>query len=255
MISASCSAPIGAHTRSEMRSAIRAPRGPLAHPAEHVGLRGPVEEPAPVRRLLTQRLQERVEPPLRDPPVELTDLGVRVGVLLEERHPAAHVEQVLHRRAGVPARGELRHVLGHLARGVQQPAVDQDPGHAADHRLGDREHRVGLLRPAGRRRSPRRRGDRPAARRTRRSRCRPGRRRPWPGCRRPGSPRPASTSWSRGCSGSGRTGPSPRGTGWVGSSSRTFQNDHRLTGGSCQFSADAEGSRRRGSPDVSMRES
>ena len=57
---------LGAHRRpDEVRDQVRHPcaAGPLADPAEHVGLGGAVEEPAPVRRLRTQRLEERVEPP------------------------------------------------------------------------------------------------------------------------------------------------------------------------------------------------
>ena len=109
MISASCSAPIGAQTSVADQVAIRAPGGALADPAQHVGLRRAVEEAAAVRAVGPQRAagtrtaRGRSPSGPADPRVQLADLGVRVGVVLAEAHPAAHVEQVPHGGAGVPA--------------------------------------------------------------------------------------------------------------------------------------------------------
>ena len=58
MISASCSAPIGAHTRSEIRSAIRGPAARSQTQPEDVGLGRAVEEPPPCSAPSTQRAQE-----------------------------------------------------------------------------------------------------------------------------------------------------------------------------------------------------
>jgi hypothetical protein len=112
-----------------------------------------------VRSLRAQSLEERIEPPLLlaggirladDPPVELTHLGVGVGVVLAEPHTATHVEQVLCGRAGIPALSQLRDVVHDVPGRVEQPAVGQDPGDARDDGLGDRQDRVRPVRSTGR---------------------------------------------------------------------------------------------------------
>ena len=154
--------PLGAHRRPHQRRdqvGHSFASSPLADPAEHVGLGGAVEEPAAVRSLRAQRLEERIEPSglvvgatrlADDPPVELAHLGVGVGVLLAEPHTTAHVEQVLGGRAGIPALGQLRDIVHDVLGRVEQPAVGQDPGDARDDRLGDRQDRVRLVRSTGR---------------------------------------------------------------------------------------------------------
>ena len=122
---------------------------PLAHPAQHVGLRGAVQEPLTVRRLGLQRSQEPVESAglalawlPADPLVEPLDVGVRVGVLLNKPDSAAHVEDVPHQGACVAADGQFGHVAGDLAVGVELTAVDEHSGYAAQHGLRDRHQRV-----------------------------------------------------------------------------------------------------------------
>ena len=126
MISASCSAPIGAQTRSLIRSAIRAPAARSHTQPSDVGLRRSGRgNGSPCAASARSVGEERVEParplagsrrPGRDPPVEPADLGVGVRVVLAEAHPAAHVEQVPDGRAGVAARGELGDVVHDVAR-------------------------------------------------------------------------------------------------------------------------------------------
>ena len=136
---------------------------PLAHPAQHVRLRRAVQEPLAVRRLGRQRGQEPVEPaglalalarlcpfPAADPLVQPPDVRVRVGVLLKEPDPAAHVVDVPDQSAGVAAGGQFRHVGGDLAVGVELAAIDEHGGHAAHHGLRHRHQRVRLVRGAQR---------------------------------------------------------------------------------------------------------
>src|SRR6266566_3640463 len=110
----------------------------LAHPAQHVGLGRTVQEPLAVRRLGLQRGQEPVEPaglalaglPF-DPLVEPPDVRVRVGVLLAEPDPAAHVVDVPDQGADVAAAGQFGHVTRDLGVRVEQASVDEHGGHAA----------------------------------------------------------------------------------------------------------------------------
>ncbi len=131
----------------------------LAHPSEHVGLRGAVQEAIAVRRLRPQRGQEPVQPsglsprlapaflrPPADPLVQAPDVGPRVVVLLVEGNPAAHVQHMPHRGAGVPTSGQFRHVTGDLAIGVELAPVDEHGRHAAQHGLRHRHQRVGPVR-------------------------------------------------------------------------------------------------------------
>ena len=110
---------LGAHRRPDQRrragrpSARRRPaRRPSRARRSRRSGRGTARRAAP----RPQRLQERVEPARllagratpADPAVEPPDVGLRVGVVLEEAHAAAHVEQVAHGRAGVPAARRAR---------------------------------------------------------------------------------------------------------------------------------------------------
>ena len=129
----------------------------LAHPAQHVGLGRTVQEPLAVRRLGLQRGQEPVEPaglalaglPF-DPLVQAADVRVRVGVLLQEPDPAAHVVDVPDQGAGVAAASQFGNVTRDLGVGVEQAAVDEHGGHAADDGLGHRHQRVRPVRRAQR---------------------------------------------------------------------------------------------------------
>jgi len=148
---------LGAHRRPHQRG-DQLGHGPagraLAHPAQHVGLGRAVQEPAPVRRLGRQRRQEPVQPTRfvgvravpADPLIQPPDVGPRVGILLQEPDPAAHVQHVPHGGAGVAAGRQFGNVAGHQAVGVELTAVDERGGHAADHGLGHRHQRV---RPVG----------------------------------------------------------------------------------------------------------
>ena len=150
----------GAHRRPDQlgHQLSHGPAGrALADPAQHVRLRGAVQEPRAVRRLGLQRGQEPVKPaglPLAglppDPLVEPPDVGVRAGVLLDEPDPAAHVEDVPDQGAGVAAAGQFGHVAGDLAVRVQLAAVDEHGGHAAHHGLRHRHQRVRPVRGAQR---------------------------------------------------------------------------------------------------------
>jgi hypothetical protein len=126
---------------------------PLAHPAQHVGFRRAVQETASVRRLGPQRGQEPVQParlsgrpvlagPPVDPLIHPPDVGLRVGVLLQEGDPAAHVQHVPHRGAGVAAAGQLGDVVRHQVLGIELAPVDEHRGHAAQHRLRHRHQRM-----------------------------------------------------------------------------------------------------------------
>ena len=155
---------LGAHRRPDQLGDQRGhgpARRPLAHPAQHVGLRRPVQEPLAVRRLGLQRGQEPVEPAgvalaglcrflPANPVVQTADVRVRVGVLLAEPDPAAHVVDVPDQGARVAAAGQLGHVTGDLGVGVELAAVDEHGGHAADHGLGHRHQRVRPVRGAQR---------------------------------------------------------------------------------------------------------
>jgi hypothetical protein len=145
---------LGAHRRPDQRGdqlGHGLPGGALAHPAQHVGFGGPVQEPGAVRRLGGQRGQEPVQATgllpvaLRlpaDPLIQPPDVGLRVGVLLTEPDPAAHVQHVPHGGAGVAAGGEFGDVVGDRAVGVEQAVVDEHGGHAPHDRLGHRHQRV-----------------------------------------------------------------------------------------------------------------
>jgi hypothetical protein len=145
---------LGAHRRPDQgrdQLGHGLPGGAFAHPAQHVGFGGPVQEAGPVRRLGGQRGQEPVQAagilpvPLglpADPLIQPPDVGLRVGVLLEEPDPAAHVQHVPHGGAGVAAGGEFGDVVGDRAVGVEQTAVDEHGGHAPHDRLGHRHQRV-----------------------------------------------------------------------------------------------------------------
>jgi hypothetical protein len=107
-----------------------------------------------VRRLGRQRRQEPVQPTRlvgvravpADPLIQPPDVGLRVGVLLQEPDAAAHVQHVPHGGAGVAAGRQFGNVAGHQAVGVELTAVDERGGHAAHHGLGHRHQRV---RPVG----------------------------------------------------------------------------------------------------------
>jgi hypothetical protein len=149
---------LGAHRRPHQRGdqlGHRPAGRAFADPAQHVGLGRAVQEPAPVRRLGRQRGQEPVQPARlaivgavpADPLIQPPDVGGRVGVLLEEGGPAAHVQHVPDGGAGVAAGRQLGNIAGHQVVGVELTAVDEHGGHAADHGLGHRHQRV---RPVGR---------------------------------------------------------------------------------------------------------
>jgi hypothetical protein len=146
----------GAHRRPHQRGdqlGHRPAGRPLAHPAQHVRFRRAVQEPAPVRRLGPQRGQEPVQParlarrpvlawPPVDPLIHPPDVGLRVGVLLQEGDPAAHVQDVPHRGAGIAAGVQLGDIGGHQGLRIELTPVDEHRGHAAQYRLGHRHQRV-----------------------------------------------------------------------------------------------------------------
>jgi hypothetical protein len=152
---------LGAHRRPHQRG-DQLGHGPagraLAHPAQHVGLGRAVQEPAPVRRLGAQRGQEPVQPAglagvravPADPLIQAPDIGLRIGVLLTEPDPAAHVQHVPYGGAGVAAGRQFGNVAGDGAAGVELAAVDEHGGHAAHHGLGHRHQRVRPVRCARR---------------------------------------------------------------------------------------------------------
>jgi hypothetical protein len=132
----------------------------LAHPAQHIRLGRAVQEAAPVRRLGVQGGQEAVQPaglagrravraglPVY-PLIQLPDVGLRVGVLLQEGDPAAHVQDVPDRGAGVAARGQFRNIGRQQGPGIELTAVDEYGGHAAYDRLRHRHQRVRPVRRA-----------------------------------------------------------------------------------------------------------
>ena len=170
----------------------------------------------------------------RPPQVDLlVDAHVRrrVGVLLVEPRPGAHVQQVPHRRALPGRAGELRKHGGDERLRVEQPPPGQDAGDRRGDRLRHRhqevrpgrgepvsvdlgddpapvehEEAVGVRGVEGL-------GERPRARPRPRTRRRPGR------ARRAGAARGLAARSMRA----------------VGIRSRTCWNPHRLNGGSCQF--------------------
>ena len=70
------------------------------------------------------------------------DLGVQLGVGLAERHAGPHVEQMADGSPGVAGGPGLRHVGRHRGGRIEQPAVGQHPGYAADERLRHRHEQV-----------------------------------------------------------------------------------------------------------------
>ena len=93
--------------------------GPLAHPAQNVGVRRAVDERAAVGPLGGQRGEIGVQADAlalgRWTPAHValddTYLGIGVLVGLAERDAGAHVEDVSHRGPVVPGAGDLRNVL------------------------------------------------------------------------------------------------------------------------------------------------
>jgi hypothetical protein len=152
---------LGAHRRPHQRG-DQLGHGPagraLTYPAQHVGLGRAVQEPAPVRRLGRQRGQEPVQPARlagvravpADPLIQPPDVGLRVGILLQEPDAAAHVQHVPHGGAGVAAGRQFGNVAGHQPVGVEVAAVDEHGGHTAHHGLGHRHQRVRPVRRAER---------------------------------------------------------------------------------------------------------
>ena len=89
-----------------------------------------------------------VPPAPPDRAVQLADLRNRVGVLLGEADPRAHVQHVTHRRAAVARLLELWHILRHQAFRVEVAALNQDGGHTSHDGLAQRQQRVRALRVA-----------------------------------------------------------------------------------------------------------
>jgi hypothetical protein len=86
-----------------------------------------------------------VPPALTDPAVQLADLGDRVGVLLGEADPRAHVEDVTDRGTAVTRLLKLRDVVRHQPFRVEVAALDQDGGHAPHDRFAQRQQGVEAL--------------------------------------------------------------------------------------------------------------
>ena len=181
---------LGAHRRPDQRATSAPPSGapaPARTPSR--GRRSPPSGRGTRRRAAPRPAASRGTRTARRPlrrsssrsSVELADLGLGVGVVLAEAHPAAHVEQVPDGRAGVPAVGQLGHVARHDGRSrSRRPRSTRIAAtHPTTDLVTDSTAWSGRGPPVGR--SPRRPAHRPGARRRRRCRCRPGRRPRWPG--------------------------------------------------------------------------
>ena len=104
--------PFGPHRLPDQRrDQVRhpGPAGPLAHPAEHVGVGRAVGNSPPCGRpgpgWSGRRMRPRVAGLRRAPAhraLHHPDLGVQLGVGLAERHPGPHVEQMADGGPGVP---------------------------------------------------------------------------------------------------------------------------------------------------------
>ncbi len=81
----------------------------------------------------------------RRPPdglLEQTHLGQRVQVVLGKRDARTHVEQIAHRRTGVPRVGQGRNVVRQLCIDVQRAIADERPGDDGDQRLAHRHQQM-----------------------------------------------------------------------------------------------------------------
>ena len=108
MISASCSAPIGAHTSSEIRSAIRRPAARSQTQPEHVGLGGAVAERLAVRRLRRERRRGTRRAPRTRRPGPPTQLSMRAHRRPGRRSPRGTAPRCACRAGAGPWRRRSR---------------------------------------------------------------------------------------------------------------------------------------------------